>query len=211
MLKSRPTVLARCRRVTNVQSRRFTLIELLVVIAIIAILAAMLLPALAKAREKARTTHCISNLKNIHLLMVYYIDDYGVYPRMRLVGETTYPQWRLLLDPNADFSKGIWRCPSSTSTASYKNYTAALYLGYGNISPVQIKRPSEVPEVLDAGEEMMNHAITGWETEAKTLTQIGYRHTLRANVIYVDGHAGVEVPGRIGKFRLDFREANLIN
>ncbi|MFA0737619.1 MAG: hypothetical protein LKKZDAJK_000711 [Candidatus Fervidibacter sp.] len=64
--------------------RGFTLIELLVVIAIIAILAAILFPVFSQAREKARQVTCVSNMKNIGMSLMQYVQDY----------DETFPAWR---------------------------------------------------------------------------------------------------------------------
>src|SRR5207302_8529479 len=72
----KPTRSQRRRHSMRSPRRGFTLIELLVVIAIIAILAAILFPVFARAREAARKTTCLSNLKNIGLAALMYVQDY---------------------------------------------------------------------------------------------------------------------------------------
>ncbi len=94
----------------------FTLIELLVVIAIIAILAAILFPVFAQAREKARQASCISNVKQIALAVTMYTQDFDeTYPIVQWWGDYNWATmkggWAFAINPYIK-NLGVWKCPS---------------------------------------------------------------------------------------------------
>jgi prepilin-type N-terminal cleavage/methylation domain-containing protein/prepilin-type processing-associated H-X9-DG protein len=163
-------------------SRRgaFTLIELLVVIAIIAILAAILFPVFAQAREKARQTSCLSNIKQIALGTQMYLQDYdSVYPQ---AVDGQYVQWYNMVLPyikNGELAGGlsygrggIFRCPSfPDDTGQGQNYGChdALFVNnWGNPNPI---RPAYSETILDSpadkiiiAEKGKNGADWSWES-----------------------------------------------
>jgi prepilin-type N-terminal cleavage/methylation domain-containing protein/prepilin-type processing-associated H-X9-DG protein len=131
----------------NRKPKGFTLIELLVVIAIISILAAILFPVFARARENARRASCMSNLKQVGLGVMMYTQDYDEkYPPTVIYGGPNYPDgyqwsgtanlwfWPQIIYPYTK-SDEVYECPSATGyptrTSGGVTRITPLSLNYG--------------------------------------------------------------------------------
>lgn len=159
------------------QKRGFTLIELLVVIAIIAILAAILFPVFARARENARRTSCLSNLKQIGLGVMQYTQDYDeLYPQtvqtnhtpINIPGLTNLSfssvgqvwSWYQMLYPYTK-STQVYLCPSSGAGTSVhgghygSNQHMMPYYDRPPIPLAGVVAPASTYIVMDAGYYMM--------------------------------------------------------
>jgi prepilin-type N-terminal cleavage/methylation domain-containing protein len=188
--------------------RGFTLIELLVVIAIIAILAAILFPVFARAREKARQTSCLSNLKQLGMGFMMYTQDYDECTPVAYSGINWWDgSWRARIYPYVS-NYQIFACPSMSSLPCPPNGTGCYginaYIGEappGYVSLAAITAPAEtfalgenndgdwVIEPISDGTYGTPPLPGPWDPTTGWVAANPPHHNGGDNFAYVDGHA----------------------
>jgi len=179
------------------KQRGFTLIELLVVIAIIAILAAILFPVFAQAREKARQTSCISNVRQIGMANAMYTQDCdGHFPPQFAMDPAE--DWPVMLDPYVR-NVQIYRCPSGEAAWKHMN-VGGVWLTYGYNCWYLARQKDAVVEdavgtilVADStGDNRIGPDEAVREARrpgAGCSNQVVARHSDMLDAAFVDGHA----------------------